>query len=233
MTGTTTGFDKAAELLQSAQDAQNQGDVVGMLSALTESRFLDGLKQRLQRQWSDSLPLIELDDCVAQAVDAACTAGFEGRRVRNLGPWLWKTATNMANDRWSLDYALRDDFDGTIRQTVADAGDTDTEREERRELEEFRRKEAVRIARELLPRIGGGQILGVMKLVIDAVEGRLPDLPASLIAETLGISASAVRKLISRGLRRLSRLAEQEGVEFPMALPDTDTHFDEQEREHE
>ena len=56
---------------------------------------------------------------------------------------------------------------------------------------------------------------------------RFQTLSASSIAEALGISNNAARTLLSRGLKRLSRLAEQEGVETLTDLPETDTDHDE------
>ena len=221
----------AAELLERAQQAVNRGDPVGMLDALTASRYLDGLTRRLQKQWGGSLPSSEVDDCIAQAANAACDAVFEGRSIRRLGAWLWKAAKNTANDKWRSDYAHREDFDDAVMSVGVDAGETIPGRVRREEFEEARRKEAIRIARWLLPRIGQGQILNVMELVIDAAENGLPDLPASSIAEALGISDNAARTLVSRGLKRLRRLAEQEGVEMPTNLPETDTDHDEQEND--
>ena len=222
-----TEMNDAAELLERAQQAVNRGDVVEMLRALTASGYLDGLTRRLQEQWGRSLPSTEVDDCIAQAVDAACAAVFTGRTIRSFGAWLWKLAQNFADDRWRSDYAHRTDSDDTTVLAVPDPGETDREREKREELEEARHGEAIRLARELLPRIGGGQILDVMEIVIDAAEDRLPDLPASSIAEALGISKNAARTLVSRGMKRLRRLAEQEGVEVPTSLPETDTDYEE------
>ena len=213
-----------ARLLERAQQAVNQGDPVEMLDALSASRYLDGLTRRLQSKWGRSLPSSEVDDCVAHAVDEACAAVFEGRSIPNLGAWLWKAATNTANDKWRWYYAHRDDFDDATMKVGEEAGETVREREEREKLDEVRRKEAIRIARELLPRIGGGQVLDVMELVIDTAENELPDLPASSIAEALGISGNAARTLVSRGLKRLRRLAEDEGVEMPTDLPETNTY---------
>ena len=79
----------------------------------------------------------------------------------------------------------------------------------------LRRHEALRLAREMLPRIGTGQIVDVMELLIDAAEHGVPDLPAVSIAETLAISEAAARTLMSRGLARLRREAEKAGVQFP------------------
>ena len=100
-----TKIEKAAQLWERAQHAVNRGDLVGMLDALTASGYLDGLTRRLQQKWGSSLPSPEVDDCIAQAVDAACAAVSEGRSIRKLGAWLWKAATNTANDKWRSDYA--------------------------------------------------------------------------------------------------------------------------------
>ena len=84
----------------------------------------------------------------------------------------------------------------------------------------------IRIARELLPKVGEGQVRDVMELLIDAVEDGLPDLPPSDIAKALGIKENAARALLSRGTKRLRRLAEERGVEIPTDLDETDTyHF--------
>lgn len=227
MTKQEMKFDDVAKLLARAQQAANQGDVVGMLSALVESRYLDGLVRRLQRKWG-TLPWTEVDDCIARSVDAACDAVHKNRSIRNLGAWLWKAADNTAHDRWTSDYAHREDLDERWPE-VADPNETAQKREEHRRLREARLRKAVRVARELLPRIGEGQIRDVMELFIDALEDGLPDLPASEIADSLGISTDAARKLVSRGLGRLERLADEEGVEMPTDLPETDSDYEQQE----
>ena len=215
MSGRRTRSDDASVLLEKAQTAINRGDVREMLDALAASGYLDGLKRRLQKKWGGSIPASAVDECVAQAVDAACEGSYRKREIRNLGAWLWKVATNIADEVWRSDYAQRVDFDEAMVHTSVEG-------EERRREEETRRKEAVRIARELLPRIGSGQVVDVMELVIAAAEDGLPDLPASSISEALGISEDASRALVSRGLRRFRRVAGQEGVEIPASLPETD-----------
>ena len=218
------GIDDAARLLERAQEAANRGDPFKMLEALAASRYLDGLRRRLQKQWG-ALPWSEVDECIAQAVDAACAAVFEGRRIGILGAWLWKAARNIADDKWQSDYSRRHSADPASLGRM-EPSETFSEAEERRALGETRRREAIRIARELLPRIGQGQVVPVMEVLIDAAENGLPDLPASSIAEQVGISESAARTLVSRGLKRLRRLAGQEGVGAPINLPDTDTDDD-------
>lgn len=95
-------------------------------------------------------------------------------------------------------------------------------------MEDTRRKETIRVAQELLPKIGEGRIRDVMELIIDAAINEIPDLPASSIAESLGISSDAARSLTSRGLTRFRRLAEQEGANLPKNLPETETEYDSQ-----
>jgi DNA-directed RNA polymerase specialized sigma24 family protein len=193
-----------------------------MIEALTASGFLYGLVRRLQRQWP-ALPPTEIDDCVATTVDFAFAALSDGRVVRNLGAWLWKTAANTAQDRWRAEYAVRAGDETEIDGLAAPDAETECARREREELDDLRRAEAIRLARELLPRIGDGQVVDVMELVIDAAAQGLPDLPASEIADALGISEGSARKLVSRGLQRLRREAERAGIEMPAELPETQT----------
>ena len=229
MSKQNAGINETVRLLGRAQKAVNRGDPVEMLEALTASGYLDGLRRRLQADWGSSLPPSEVDECVARAVDAASASVFNGRNIRNLGAWLWKVAKNIADDKWQSDYAHRGKFDEDSISAESDTEETDREREKHQELKEVRRKEAIRIARELLPQVGEGQVRDVIELVIDAVEDGLPDLPASSIAEALGIKKNAARTLVSRGLKRLRRLAKQEGVEIPTDLPETDMNEEEEE----
>ncbi|MDN2565291.1 sigma-70 family RNA polymerase sigma factor [Aquibium sp. A9E412] len=208
------------ELLRTATTAAARGDPIGMIEALTASGFLFGLVRRLQKQWS-KLPPTEVDDCVAVAVDSAFAAVSAGRPVRNLGGWLWKVASNAAQDRWDADFSERArgelEIDGIAGPEVEDT----VRRREREALDDHRRAEAIRLARALLPLIGEGQVVDVMELVIDAAAQGLPDLPSAEIAEALGISEGSARKLVSRGLQRMRREAERAGVEMPEDLPET------------
>lgn len=219
--------DQAAVLLQKAQAALNRGDVVDMLTALAASGFLDGLTRRLQTEWGSSLPPAVIDECIAQAVDAAWGAARKGQKVANIGGWLWKVARNLANNKWRDDYALRGDLDDAALAVDPDLDEPESHL--RGQIEDAQRREAIRIARELLPRLGEGLVVDVMEVVVDAVEAELPDLPASAIGEAVGISAHTARTLVSRGFTRLRRLAEQEGYEIPTELPELNNDLDEQE----
>ena len=194
-----------------------------MLEALFASRFPDGLKRRLHKQWGQRIPGVELDECVAVAIDAAYQAAGDGKASRDLGAWLWKVANNTAHDKWTADYGKRDaSFDG-YDDIEAEPETSSEDRAAADALAEHRRKEALRLAREMLPRIGTGQIVDVMELVIDAASRRDADLSAATIADVLGISEAAARTLTSRGLARLRREAEKAGVEFPEEISDVET----------
>lgn len=208
------------DLFQAAKAAASEGRPDDMLQALNASMFLDGLVRIHRKRWGKKLPEAEIEECIANSVDAAYDGIRVGKPVYNLGAWLWKVAEKNLADRWTKDYRRRhtsiDDF--------AERSDTaldDAERADADALADHRKSEAVRFARQLLPRLGQGQITDVMTLLIDAVEQGLPDFPADLVADTLGISAGSARKLLSRGLDRLKREAAKEGILFPDTLVDS------------
>lgn len=217
--------EAAAELMAKAQEAVSHSDPVGMLEALYASHYLDGLFRRLQAQWP-RLPRADVEDCIAEAVNAAFETVSTGRQVSQLGAWLWKSAHNLANDRWRKEQEGRRAVED-LPEEVCDAPLGDDDRRHQDALADHRRVEAIRLARRLLPRIGHGQVVDVMEIVIQTVEAGVPDLPAETVAETLGITTAAARALMSRGLDRLRRVARAEGIEFPDELPGDDDEEEE------
>lgn len=216
--------DKAAmsspeELLKIAAEAARKHQPDRMLEALGASGYLDGLIRRLEARWR-KLDRMNIEECVAQAVDRAYEAITQGRRIDNLGAWLWKTSENELFDLWNKYYLRWVENDGDPRSLENDIDSSLTEEERARldELAQARRDEAIRLARRLLPRIGQGQVVSVMELVIDAVEQGIPDLSASDIGNALGISSNAARTLLGRGFDRLRREARREGIELPEHL---------------
>ena len=207
------------EALQAAKDHRPDR----MLEALAMSGFLDGLTRLLDGQWGQ-MHRMDIEDCIAKAVDEAYNAISQGRKIRNLGGWLWKAANNKTHDLWKKDFEFRDsnfrDFERIA--STSESSLTDEEREKRDKLAEFHREEAIRLARRLLPKIGKGQVVSVMELVIDAVEQGVPDLSASDIGDTLGITADAARTLLGRGFTRLYRVAREEGITLPEDIVEAD-----------
>lgn len=162
---------------------------------------------------------MEVDECVAQAVDEAYTSLSTGRRITNIAGWLWKVANNKADDQWKRSLPMRPIADEHL-EAEAEPQLSLAEHAAREVLANHRRDEAVHLARRLLPVVGHGQIRDVMDLMLEAVEAGEPDLPAELVAETLGLSSpGAARSLMSRGLDRLRKAAQAEGIEFSDELP--------------
>lgn len=225
--GLTT--EEARACLKTATHAAKAGDPAAMLEALFASGFPDGLLHRLMKKWGNRMRREDLEDCVAIAVNSAYEAARSARGMNDIGAWLWKAADNTANDRWTSDLKKRDEnFDGYD----AIAGEDEVNERERaaRDAHDDRvRAEALRLARELLPHIGTGQVIEVMTLVVEAAEQGVPDLPAKSVAESLGISESAARTLMSRGLQRFRRKAEKAGIEMPEEM----TEYESYDEDHE
>jgi DNA-directed RNA polymerase specialized sigma24 family protein len=210
----------AAELFGAAELAASQGRPDLMIEALARSGFLDGLVRGLESRWRNKLPRSEIEHCVAAAVDSAYATIRAGGSIRELGAWLWKVSDNVANDSWAQDHRLRETMADDIAEPAPAMSDEERDTQDR--LAEHRRAEAVRWARRLLPRIGQGQVLAVMELVVDAVEKSIPDFAPGVIADSLGIGVDAARTLLSRGFARLKREARREGIEFPEDLAEAD-----------
>jgi RNA polymerase sigma factor (sigma-70 family) len=213
--------EQARRLLDEAKQAAAAGKPDSMLEALSQSGFLDGLAHRLRKEWP-RLPTFELQECIGRAVDVAYSFVAQGGVVRDLGAWLWKTARNLAGAKWRDEYETR----GSAEEAESAASpepETEAERIAAEELDDHRRSEAIRLARELIPRIGEGQVRQVMEMLIEAAATGTPDLPPAQIADALGLSEDAVRTLLSRGLKRLRREAARAGVTFPDELPEIST----------
>lgn len=84
-------------------------------------------------------------------------------------------------------------------------------------------QEACEIAEKLLPRIGTGQVRNVMDLFLKAIKSDMMDYQPKDIAEVLGIGEPQARTLLHRGLTRLNKEAEKDGVTLP-SWYDPDTH---------
>ena len=219
--------DASTEQLRLAESAAMRGDALGTIDALARSSFLDGLTRRIQARWS-SLPPHEVDNCVAAAVDDVFDLISKGKSVKNLGGLLYNIVLRRASDRWADDYRLRgsglpSDHSPAVVEESPKA------RAERDARADARRTTAVRLARAMLPRIGQGQVIAVMEVLIDAVAQGDPDLTAEGVAEVVGISPASTRSLMSRGLKRMRELAEQDGSADLMDSMDVTEDLDDDE----
>lgn len=207
--------ERGQAILEAARAAA-AGDAAGMLAALHTSGFTDGLVRRLAQRFP-KLPRDEVDASVAVAADSLYAALRAGRRVTAPGAWLWKAACNQARDRWRNTF--RDlDPSGSERLDSVPAPDSTTWLDLEAQAER-RRRAALAAARQLLPQCGEGQVIAVLDLLLTAVETGIEDLPATEIADSLGISPSAARSLLARGLNRLAKRARAAGITLPEDFP--------------
>ena len=216
--------DSKEMLMEEAHRAAENHQPDRMLEALAISGFLDGLVRQLDKRW-DRMDRMDIEDCVARAVDEAYDAITKKRKISNLRAWLWKATYNKLNDLWRKQYSLRVTNDHTGIEGLAsncESSETEEERQRRDEIAQNRRAEAIRLARSLLPKIGKGQVVSVMELMIDAVEHDVPDMSPADIGDTLGITADAARTLIGRGFKRLHRAARDAGITLPEDVTDAD-----------
>lgn len=98
-----------------------------------------------------------------------------------------------------------------------------------------RRSAALRLARNMLPRLGQQRAQEVMGYLFDQIEAGAVDVPSQQIAHALGMSDDVVRQSLSRGFKRLTRLAAEEGLDVQAIdlLDDPDFDSDDQEVSYE
>ena len=203
------------EALAQAKQAASSGDPLGMIKALNDSAFLDGMKRTLVLQWSGQIPEDEVEECIAVAVDKAYAELWGGGRIRRLDAWLWKVAKNKIVDRWRKDYRHRDAEADVFEQPHPDPHPYLRDDDPSYELDDRDRDElratALKVAREILPTLGQENIVKVMTYVLDAIEADVMDLTSTDIGEALDLNPATVRKLIQRGFERMAKAARDRG----------------------
>jgi len=205
--------DDTDESLSEAKQAARNGDALRMVEALHKSFALDGLVRRLCIKWP-RIPETDIDYAVAESVDVLYQAIAEGKTVINVVSYMWKVADRKASDynRLRQREVLKDSDDlANIRNAVAINKDEpliDQDEIDRSSLQ----KKAITLARSFVSKLGQQNIQAVMNYVIDAVEAGREDVPNGEISEALGLSSDTVRTSLSRGFRRLERVAQDSGV---------------------
>lgn len=185
-----------------------------MLSALYGSGALDGLARRLKHRWP-VLSATDGDKVLAEAVDALYVAVKQGKDIRDLIGWLWKTCHNLAYDCHEGQRERPMEAAGVDRLTAQRwfreqrTGPPETEGEDEAER---RRARAIATMKSVLPRLGGTNIQAVMTYVLQAVEDGSPHIAHREVGEALAIDPSYVRVLVHRGWERLERIAREEGL---------------------
>jgi DNA-directed RNA polymerase specialized sigma24 family protein len=194
------------------------------IARLFESGFIDGLVRRLDRRWGQ-LDRSTIEDAVSDALLALYDAMTGPRKIGSVEAYVFKVAANRAQVR-------HEEITGYGNYEEEKVADADPETSARPGLVDIR-AEALRLARQLLPRLGQSTIQRVMGIVFDAIEADLPDISPAEIAETLGVSSDVVRQALHRGFQRLRRVAEEEGLQLNLedVLGDETPLLDDQEED--
>ena len=192
------------------------------LWSMWEDGLIDGIHRELVRYVKRRLPFESqrgefAERVVAEAFDQLFESTYKGKKIREPRAWLYKVVWALAQKRLQQAESLRDN-------AVSIASILHGSAESHAVVTAHERKHAARVkaalahAKRLLPRIGTGQVLELMTLFLEAVELGIPDFPPSAIAATMGISEPQARTLLHRGLMRLRREAERDGIDLPTDL---------------
>ncbi len=182
-------------------------------------RTVDGLRQRLVRHIRRRFPSFSgatdfADDVGAEAFDSAVSVLSSGRRIRSPDAWFYKAVRRIGGRRLRDAEALRERGHDLVSALCPSPSD-DTAVAERDAHRTELVDRTLTHATGLLPKVGTGQVREVVELFLEAVRADLPDYPPSAIADTLGVSEPQARTLLHRGLTRLRREAEREGLALP------------------
>ncbi len=207
--------------LEAAWAAAEAGDPVGMLTAIHESRFSDGLFRVLRSMDRfDQLPDSEIELAIAEGIDQFYTKVRDGHKILNLPAYLWKAVQYIALGKLKkapVKIVLTDpaDLDAAVSDTGA-AATPQAGEEEPSETQidpDHRRKAALQFANKMLPRLGQDNVQKVMRSLFAAVERGEFHWPPSAISAETGLKPNTVSVLLARGFERLSREAAKEGLQ--------------------
>lgn len=174
---------------------------------LLASPLLDSIPIRLASQFSD-LDRSGAEDVLADALDALIAHWQAGGRPDRPDAYLWKTCWNKAQDEVArqLDTAQLD------ADRITSAVD---EAEEPQASRDLLRREALRVAREALPRIAQERPRAALALILDAVEQGI-ELTNADLGERLGVTPANARKLRERGFKRLEQALTEMGAHLTL-----------------
>lgn len=199
--------EEQKKALERAKEAATRKDVRTFLQAINDSRLLDGAKRTLAAKYEGALDQERIHEIISLATDKFYEAASGGRKIIFPAAYLWRTIHNTAYDTHrtaSKNIPLESIRKGDIiiepQSEQADVIET-----------QKKRRIGLRIARELLPKIGSDNVQNVMSYIIDAVEAGVEDISNQEIAEALGLSETSVGQWKKRGFERLERAAIEAG----------------------
>ena len=187
---------------------------------LWADRSIDGLKHRLVAYVRRKFPFASYhadefaEDVVSAAFDSAVSSVSGGSRIPNFRAWFYKTVRLIASKRIKNASFEREHEEDILQALHSDSAKS-WSLEEREKQEEELLRLALDHARRLLPEVGTGQVRDVMDLFLEAIQNDVVDYQPAAVADTLGITEPQARTLLHRGLGRLRRAAERDGVVLP------------------
>lgn len=216
-------LEKAAQLA-AAQDAE--GAIRTILDSGYPNRLING--RVLADRYSQVSQAVRAD-AVAEGLAALHTAITKGTPVPHPGGYVLKVADRICAQEQRLQ-EQQASSDGLFDRDLLDARAPWADNEDA-VIHAKRRSAALRQARSMLPRLGQQRAQEVMGYLLDAVERGAVHVPSQEIAQALGMSDDVVRQSLSRGFRRLARLASDEGLDVQASDLLDDPDFDPDETE--
>lgn len=187
------------------------GDAEAAVCTVVESGYPDRLVTGTLATRYSRVPRDVRAEAVAEGVAALHQAVVARRPVPRPGGYVLKVADAICagEQRRQEAQASADGLtDHELLGATAPWADT-----EDAEVRARRRTAAVRLARTLLPRLGQERGQQAMGYVLDAVERGEVHVPSQDVADALGLSDDVVRQSLSRGFRRLARLAAEQNLD--------------------
>lgn len=194
------------QLRSAAAQAAARGDGWAAAEALIESPLLASIPRRLDRKHS-SLGGPGAEDALAAAVDALVAHIESGGQIADPAGWLWKVAQNKA-----LDELRRRKLTTELNDELVEALPVSAVAEPSREIV---RREALRAAREALPRIHQEQQRRALEVILEGIELER-EVTNAEIADRLGVSSPNARVLRNRAFKRLEHAIADAGVELTL-----------------
>jgi hypothetical protein len=207
------------DLLKVAHDAAVAGNFYSMMEALVSSRLLEGFYRYMQWKW----PKYQPDDVatlIGQAIDAFYLHAKAGRRIGNASGYIFKTLQKFAVDE-NVRRERENEFVTAEAELVlyqAHQGKNYRNSVPREDLV----KEALRIARNLLPSIGEITLQQVGEFYLDAVAKGIMHLDDHALADAINKDLETAKRLRRRFLERLTSRARDAGIRLEAIFgPDT------------
>ena len=225
----TTSQPVLLALEKAAQQAAAQ-DAEGAIRTILDSGYPNGLVKG--RVLADRYSRVSRDvraEAVAEGLAALHTAITKETPVPHPGGYVLKVADRICAQEQRMQ-EQQASSDGLLDHDLLDARAPWADNEDF-VIHAKRRSAALRLARSMLPRLGQQRAQEVMGFLFDAVERGAVNVPSQEIAQALGMSDDVVRQSLSRGFRRLARLASDEGLDVQASDLLDDPDFDPDETE--